>query len=76
MKLIEIPLIPVLASMEMEGINLDIDYLKSMSIDMQKEINEFEKKIYEAAGEKFNLASPKQLGDILFEKNIQAEIRK
>ena len=65
---IEIPLIPVLASMEMEGINLDIAYLKSMSIDMQKEINEFEKKIYEAAGEKFNLASPKQLGDILFEK--------
>ncbi|MFY8064916.1 MAG: DNA polymerase I, partial [Flavobacterium sp.] len=65
---IEIPLIPVLASMEIEGINLDIDYLKSMSIDMQKEINEFEKKIYEAAGEKFNLASPKQLGDILFEK--------
>ena len=52
----------------MEGINLDIDYLKSMSIDMQKEINEFEQKIYEAAGEKFNLASPKQLGDILFEK--------
>jgi DNA polymerase-1 len=39
-----------------------------MSIDMQKEINEFEKKIYEAAGEKFNLASPKQLGDILFDK--------
>jgi DNA polymerase-1 len=65
---IEIPLIPVLASMEMEGINLDIDYLKSMSIDMQKEINEFEQKIYEAAGEKFNLASPKQLGDILFDK--------
>jgi DNA polymerase-1 len=65
---IEIPLIPVLASMEMDGINLDIDYLKSMSIDMQKEINEFEKKIYEAAGEKFNLASPKQLGDILFDK--------
>lgn len=65
---IEIPLIPVLAAMEMEGINLDIAYLKSMSIDMQKEINEFEQKIYEAAGEKFNLASPKQLGDILFEK--------
>ncbi|MCF6128455.1 DNA polymerase I [Flavobacterium sp. AS60] len=65
---IEIPLIPVLAAMEMEGINLDINYLKSMSVDMQKEINEFEQKIYEAAGEKFNLASPKQLGDILFDK--------
>ncbi|MES2747895.1 MAG: DNA polymerase I [Bacteroidota bacterium] len=65
---IEIPLIPVLAAMEMEGINLDIDFLKSMSVDMQKEINLFEQKIYETAGEKFNLASPKQLGDILFDK--------
>lgn len=65
---IEIPLIPVLAAMEMEGINLDIDYLKSMSVTMQKDIHEFEQKIYDAAGEKFNLASPKQLGDILFEK--------
>ncbi|MGC4041090.1 MAG: DNA polymerase I [Flavobacterium sp.] len=65
---IEIPLIPVLAAMEMEGINLDEDFLKKMSVDMQKDIAEFEQKIYEEAGEKFNLASPKQLGDILFEK--------
>jgi DNA polymerase I len=65
---IEIPLIPVLAAMEMEGINLDVDFLKSMSVDMQKEIDLFEQKIYETAGEKFNLASPKQLGDILFDK--------
>ncbi len=65
---IEIPLIPVLADMEMEGINLDEDFLKKMSVDMQKDIAEFEKKIYEEAGEQFNLASPKQLGDILFEK--------
>lgn len=65
---IEIPLVPVLAAMESEGINLDVDFLKSMSNDMQKEINDFEQKIYETAGEKFNLASPKQLGDILFEK--------
>jgi DNA polymerase-1 len=65
---IEIPLIPVLASMEMEGINLDANFLKSMSIDMQKDIDLFEQKIYETAGEKFNLASPKQLGDILFDK--------
>jgi len=65
---IEIPLIPVLAAMEMEGINLDVGFLKSMTVDMQKEINEFEQKIYEAAGEKFNLASPKQLGDVLFDK--------
>jgi DNA polymerase-1 len=65
---IEIPLIPVLAAMEMEGINLDVPFLKSMSVDMQKEIDAFEQKIYETAGEKFNLASPKQLGDILFDK--------
>ena len=65
---IEIPLIPVLAAMEMEGINLDANFLKSMSIEMQKDIDLFEQKIYETAGEKFNLASPKQLGDILFDK--------
>ena len=65
---IEIPLIPVLAAMEMEGINLDVPYLKSMSVEMAKESAALEQKIYETAGEKFNLASPKQLGDILFDK--------
>lgn len=65
---IEIPLVPVLAAMEKEGIRLDVDFLKSMSMDMQKEINAFEQQIYETAGEKFNLASPKQLGEILFDK--------
>ena len=65
---IEIPLVPVLADMEKEGIRLDVEFLKSMSVDMQKEIDAFEQQIYETAGEKFNLASPKQLGDILFDK--------
>lgn len=65
---IEIPLIPVLAAMELEGINLDVPFLKEMSIEMAKESSELEQKIYETAGEKFNLASPKQLGDILFDK--------
>lgn len=65
---IELPLISVLAAMETEGINLDVPFLKEMSVEMQKEINSFEQKIYETAGEKFNLASPKQLGDILFDK--------
>ncbi|PDS21927.1 DNA polymerase I [Flavobacterium branchiophilum] len=65
---IELPLISVLADMETEGINLDVPFLKEMSVEMQKEINSFEQKIYETAGEKFNLASPKQLGDILFDK--------
>ena len=65
---IEIPLIPVLAAMELEGINLDVPFLKSMSVEMAVESNALEQKIYETAGEKFNLASPKQLGDVLFDK--------
>nr|WP_169630264.1 DNA polymerase I [Flavobacterium humi] len=65
---IEIPLIEVLAAMEREGIRLDVGFLKSMSKDMDVEIKGLEQKIYETAGEKFNLASPKQLGEILFEK--------
>jgi DNA polymerase-1 len=65
---IEIPLIPVLAAMELEGINLDVPYLVAMSVEMKKESSQLEQKIYETAGEKFNLASPKQLGDILFDK--------
>jgi DNA polymerase-1 len=65
---IEIPLIKVLADMETEGINLDVPFLKEMSVAMNQEIAAFEQKIYETAGEKFNLASPKQLGDVLFDK--------
>ncbi|WP_395058770.1 DNA polymerase I [Flavobacterium sp.] len=65
---IEIPLIPVLAAMELEGINLDVPFLKSMSVEMAIESKALEQKIYETAGEKFNLASPKQLGDVLFDK--------
>lgn len=65
---IEIPLVQVLADMEREGIRLDVDYLKSMSTDMAVEVKALEQKIYEAAGETFNLASPKQLGDVLFDK--------
>jgi len=65
---IEIPLVAVLADMEREGIRLDVDFLKSLSKDMEIEIKTLEQKIYEIAGEHFNLASPKQLGDILFEK--------
>ncbi|GIZ07334.1 DNA polymerase I [Flavobacterium sp. UMI-01] len=65
---IEIPLVPVLAAMETEGINLDVPFLKAMSTEMAAESQALEQKIYETAGEKFNLASPKQLGDILFDK--------
>jgi DNA polymerase I len=63
---IEIPLVKVLAAMEMEGINLNKAFLKSLSVDLDKDIKHLEEEIYNAAGETFNIASPKQLGDILF----------
>jgi DNA polymerase-1 len=65
---IEIPLLRVLASMELEGINLDEKFLNSLSVDLDNDIKSLEKKIYDIAGEEFNIASPKQLGDILFDK--------
>jgi DNA polymerase-1 len=65
---IEMPLVPVLASMEKEGIRLDIDFLKSLSAALDKDIKELEIHIYETAGHSFNLASPKQLGEVLFDK--------
>tara|TARA_R110002074_G_scaffold101678_5_gene219525 strand:+ start:1795 stop:4680 length:2886 start_codon:yes stop_codon:yes gene_type:complete len=65
---IEIPLLRVLAAMELEGINLDSGFLNSLSEALNKDIATLETKIYEAAGEAFNIASPKQLGIILFEK--------
>lgn len=65
---IEIPLLRVLADMEMEGINLDKNFLNSLSADLDRDILHLEKNIYEEAGEIFNIASPKQLGEILFGK--------
>ena len=65
---IEIPLLRVLATMELEGINLDKDFLNSLSEQLNTDIATLEKAIYEAAGEEFNIASPKQLGIVLFEK--------
>ena len=65
---IEVPLLRVLAAMELEGINLDVDFLNSLSEDLNKDIDTLVAKIYEVAGEEFNIASPKQLGIILFEK--------
>lgn len=65
---IEIPLLRVLADMEIEGINLDKDFLQSLSEELDNDIKALESKIYIEAGEEFNIASPKQLGVILFEK--------
>ncbi|MEM6474099.1 MAG: DNA polymerase I, partial [Planctomycetota bacterium] len=65
---VECPLIPVLVEMEHNGITLDTDSLKDYATHLQNEIDELEKKIFAAAGEEFNIDSPKQLGVILFEK--------
>ena len=65
---VELPLVPVLTAMEAEGICLDTLFLKNLSVELQSDIDALEKGIYEQAGETFNLASPKQLGPILFDK--------
>ncbi len=65
---IEIPLLHVLAAMELEGINLDTKFLNSLAEDLDNDIKNLETAIFEEAGEEFNIASPKQLGDILFDK--------
>ena len=65
---IELPLVNVLADMESAGIHIDVDYLNELAIQFQKETATLEVRIYEQAGEPFNLASPKQLGPILFDK--------
>jgi DNA polymerase-1 len=65
---VELPLVNVLASMEIEGINLNEEFLNSLSKDLAKDIDRLEKAVFEQAGEEFNLSSPKQLGPILFDK--------
>ena len=64
----EMPLVPVLADMEMTGVCLDTASLKETSELFTKRMTDLEKKIYEEAGEQFNISSPKQVGDILFGK--------
>ena len=66
-KNVEMPLIPVLAEMEEEGVNLDADLLRKYSEKLGVEINEIEAKIYEEAGMKFLISSPKQVGEVLFD---------
>lgn len=64
----EMPLVPVLASMELEGIKLDVVALNEFSKQLEKEIIKIETTIFELADTEFNIASPKQLGEVLFEK--------
>lgn len=64
---VELPLIQVLAEMELNGVCIDVDYLKEMSDSMQKELNKLEKEIFSLAGKEFNVNSPRQLSQVLFE---------
>ncbi|WP_344851530.1 DNA polymerase I [Pedobacter jeongneungensis] len=65
---IENPLVYVLADIEKEGVRIDIETLKAYSKELETEIIKFEQNVYDKAGIKFNLASPKQLGEVLFDK--------
>jgi DNA polymerase I len=65
---IELPLEPILAAMEDRGIEIDAEYLKTLSLVLAEDLDRIEEQTYTLAGEKFNLASPKQLAQILFEK--------
>ena len=65
---VENPLVKVLTDMEFEGVKVDMDFLKEYSRTLDKDAKTAEEKVYELAGVRFNLASPKQLGEVLFEK--------
>ena len=67
-KRVEMPLVPVLAEMERVGVKVDVPTLQQNSETMNTELRDIEKQIYDCAGMQFNIGSPKQLGEILFEK--------
>jgi len=73
---LEVPLIEVLAELEYNGIKLDLAFLKKLSIDMAVQLEEIERDIHRLAGRAFNIASPKQMREILFkELNLPAQRR-
>ena len=67
-KKVELPLVKVLTAMECEGINIDVSFLEELSKNLTKDVQKLEDSIFDTVGETFNLASPKQLGSILFDK--------
>jgi len=67
-KEIELPLIPVLADMEMIGVKIDVKWLNELSVKMSRQLDDLTREIYNLAGEEFNINSTQQLGDILFNK--------
>jgi DNA polymerase I len=64
---VENPLVPVLLEMEYEGVGLDVDFLREYSKDLERDIKLAEENVYRHAGVNFNIGSPKQLGEVLFE---------
>jgi DNA polymerase-1 len=64
---VENPLVPVLTDMEFEGVKVDVAFLNDYSKELEKDAKQFEESVYAKAGVRFNLASPKQLGEVLFE---------
>ncbi len=64
---VEMPLVPVLAQMELNGVSLDVQLLKKMSVELADTLGEVTEKVYSYAGRVFNIASPKQLAEILFD---------
>lgn len=73
---LDIPLIKVLAEMELEGITLNIPFYKTLETEFSKQIEEIEEEVFKAAGDKINLRSPKQVGELLFEKLSLPVIKK
>ena len=65
---IESPLIKVLRDMEYEGVNIDVEFLKAYSKELEKQAFESEEQVYRQSGMRFNLSSPRQLGEVLFDK--------
>lgn len=65
---VENPLVKVLADMEFEGIRIDVDFLNDYSKELEREAKAAEERVYKEAGVRFNLGSPKQLGEVLFDK--------
>ncbi|MBI2842417.1 MAG: DNA polymerase I [Armatimonadetes bacterium] len=65
---VEMPLVPVLAEMEMRGVSVDMDYLRNLSVHLNEKIRALEQEVYGLAGHEFNIGSPKQLQTVLFEE--------
>ncbi|MBU1046351.1 hypothetical protein KKH36_01050 [Patescibacteria group bacterium] len=74
---IEIPLIPIFKKMKENGVKLNLKYLKELSVEYTKKLNLLEKEIWKQAGEEFNINSPKQMSEVLFEKmNLETKTKK